>query len=138
MSDTTLETVLRLVEEGHLAPEDAAKILAALDGVEAGGDRSAGAGREGEAGTGAGAGAAAAPRARADAARSVRIEITDGGRSVVNLRLPASLGEGAIGRIPGLSAEDATRIREALRAGLVGDLLRAVDEDGSGVRIAVE
>jgi hypothetical protein len=126
MTDTTLETVLRLVEEGHLAPEDAARILASLDGVD----------------SGTGGGAAPLGRkpagARGDAGRSVRIEITDVGRSVVNLRLPASIGELALRRIPGLSVEDAARIREALRAGLVGDLVRAVDEDGSGVRIAVE
>ena len=56
----------------------------------------------------------------------------------MNLRLPASIGELALLRIPGLSEDDTARIREALRVGLVGDLVRAMDDEGSGVRISVE
>jgi hypothetical protein len=121
-----LETVLRLVEEGHLDPEEAGGILAALDARSTNGR-----GRTSVDGD-------ARPSGAGTASRSVRIEVMDAGRSVVNLRLPASLGELAMLRIPGLSEEDGTRIREALRAGLVGDLVRAIDERGSGVRIAVE
>ncbi len=127
-----LETVLRLVEEGRLRPEEAALILAALDTTV--GDARGGTARP-VGGPGGEGGAASRSESQG---RSVRIEVTDNGRSVVNLRLPASLGEVAMLKIPGLSEEDAGRIREALRSGLVGDLVRAVDEHGSGVRIAVE
>jgi hypothetical protein len=123
--DETLEAVLRLVEEGRLSPEDAATILAAHD----------------EASDGSRSGATTDRRpstAQRDGPRSIRIEVTDGGRNVVNLRLPASIGELALLRIPGLSEDDTARIREALRAGLVGDLVRAMDDEGSGVRISVE
>jgi hypothetical protein len=123
--DETLEAVLRLVKEGRLSPEDAATILAAHDEPSERSRPGAAADRR----------AAAAER---DGPRSIRIEVTDGGRNVVNLRLPASIGELALLRIPGLSEDDTARIREALRAGLVGDLVRAMDEDGSGVRISVE
>lgn len=121
----TLETVLRLVEEGRLSPEDASTILSALDETAEGARQGATSSRpsDGEGG---------------DGPRSIRIEVTDGGRSVVNLRLPASIGELALLRIPGLSQDDTARIREALRAGLVGDLVRAMDEDGNGVRISVD
>ena len=121
----TLEAVLRLVEEGRLSPDDASTILSALDETSDG------------PGHGAAAGRPSGGEGR-DGQRSVRIEITDGGRCVVNLRLPASIGELALRRIPGLSEDDTARIREALRAGLVGDLVRAMDEDGNGVRISVD
>jgi hypothetical protein len=124
MSDT-LEAVLRLVEEGRLSPDDASRILSAVERTAAG------------PGQGAPAGPPSGEEGR-DGPRSIRIEVTDGGRSVVNLRLPASIGELALLRIPGLSPDDTGRIREALRAGLVGDLVRAMDEDGNGVRISVE
>ena len=122
----SLETVLRLVEEGRLTAEEAASILAALDEV-----REPAGGPSDEAG----------PRPADDAAgpgRIVRVEVTDNGRVVVNLKLPASLGELAMARIPGLGEADLSRIREALLSGLRGDLMHVVDEDGTGVRIAVE
>jgi hypothetical protein len=123
--DETLETVLRLVQEGRLSPDDAATILAAHDEASDGSRPSATTDRR-----------PSVPER--DGPRSIRIEVTDGGRSVVNLRLPASIGELALLRIPGLSEDDTARIREALRVGLVGDLVRAMDDDGSGVRISVE
>lgn len=124
MTDT-LETVLRLVEEGDLSPEEAAKIIAALERTTGRSDRWTDTRRP-----------VSGDPARAG--RALRVEVSDGGRSVVNLRLPASLGELALSRIPGLSDDDAGRIREALRVGFVGDLVRAMDDDGNGVRITVE
>jgi hypothetical protein len=119
-----LATVLRLVEAGDLSPEEATEIIAALEhradpsrpSTERAEPTEGGPGRP----------------------RSLRVEVTDGGRSVVNLRLPASIGELALLRIPGLSRDDTARIREALRVGLAGDLVRAMDDEGNGVRIAVE
>ncbi len=124
MSDG-LETVLRLVEEGRLSPDEAASILSAIDRGSGGS-------------TGSAAPESRPPMGGGGGGRSIRIEVTDGGRNVVNLRLPASIGELALLRIPGLGEEDVVRIREALRADLVGDLVRAVDDSGNGVRITVE
>ncbi len=121
-----LETVLRLVEEGRLSPEEAASILSAIEAGSGGATGPSSTAADRAAGPGGSGG------------RSIRIEVTDGGRSVVNLRLPASIGELALLRIPGLGEEDVVRIREALRVGLVGDLVRAVDDSGNGVRITVE
>jgi hypothetical protein len=121
----TLEAVLRLVQEGRLSPEDASKIIAALDAAAARSGGTAGA-------------ASATSTAASGRPRSIRVEVRDGGRNVVNLRLPASIGEFALPRIPGLSEDDTARIREALRVGLEGDLVTAMDDEGNGVRITVE
>ena len=61
------------------------------------------------------------------------------GRKVVNLRVPIALGRMGIDRIPGLSADNVSRIRRALDEGMTGPIL-AVDEDdeGNGVRIVLE
>ncbi len=61
----------------------------------------------------------------------------DGGRPVVNLRLPVAVGKLALDRVPGLSGEQVTRVREALNSGFRGSLLE-VDDDGDGVRIVLE
>jgi hypothetical protein len=67
----------------------------------------------------------------------VRLEVTEGGRTVVNLRLPAGLGEAAMLRVPGLSPAQVERIRSALADGLRGTLLEA-GEDGDGIRISID
>ena len=41
-------------------------------------------------------------------------------------------------RIPGLTGEQAARIREALRHGVRGPILEVDEDDGNGVRIVVE
>lgn len=126
----TLEAVLRMVEEGRLTAEEAASILAALEGRPEPGD---GPDRADERPDSRPVGSAGK-----DGGRWVKVEVSDGGRTVVNLKLPASLGEAAMGRIPGLADDEMTRIREALRTGLRGEILRVLDADGSGVRILVE
>ena len=128
MSADPLEEVLRLVADGKLTAEEAAPILAALD------DR----GPRPEP-------AAAAPtdeapgrdRAGRSGARTLRIEVKDQGRPVINLRLPVALGKLALDRVPGLSGEQASRVRDALNSGYLGSLLE-VDDDGDGVRIILE
>lgn len=127
MSDA-LEQVLRLVSEGRLTAAQAAPILDALD----------------EDGDGDAAGTdpmSSSPDTADDASRrsasSIRIEITEGGRKVINLRVPVSLGRMALDRIPGLSGTNADMVRQALADGRSGTLLD-IDDDGSGVRIALE
>jgi hypothetical protein len=121
-----LETVLRLVAEGRITAEEAAPLIAALDEPK---------------------GAAAAgepPAAPGDAARGsrparrVRVEVTERGRSVVNLRVPLTLGQAAISYVPGLDSAQAARVKEALARGLTGTVLEVADEDGDGVRIVLE
>jgi hypothetical protein len=125
MSDA-FERVLQLVAEGRLTADEAAPLLDALD------DRAAA--------------ATAADQAGADAARephdgppsAVRIEVTEAGRKVVNLRVPLALGRTAINRVPGLSAATSERIREAITAGIRGPILDVEDDDGDGVRVVIE
>ena len=147
MTADPLDDVLRLVAEGRLTAEEAAPILAALDerlpgAPPAGPDAPAGAGSEPPGGFGSnpppGSGSAgSAAGNRGDGPRTLRIEVTDAGRPVVNLRLPIAVGKLALDRIPGLPAEHVSRVREALLSGYRGSVLE-VDDDGDGVRIVLE
>ncbi len=126
-----LEQVLRLVADGRLTAAQAAPILDALamdepDGP-AGTDRPAESGFEPSGRTGAERGTATA----------IRIEVSEGGRRVVNLRVPVSLGRMALDRIPGLSGANVDLVRRALADGRSGTLLD-IDDEGDGVRIALE
>lgn len=143
MSADPLDQVLRLVAEGRLTAEEAAPILAALDErstprrhrVEPPGGF--GSNPPPGFGAGAGAGAGAGEGAASRGATTLRIEVRDGGRSVVNLRLPIAVGRFALDRVPGLSGDQVTRVREALSSGLRGPVLE-VDDEGDGVRIVLE
>ena len=72
------------------------------------------------------------------ATRAVRIQITDGGRAVVNLRVPMSLASLAGSVIPGLSEAQVGRLQQALRDGEIGTIVDVRDDQGSGVLIATE
>jgi hypothetical protein len=126
MSDP-LDQVLRLVAEGRLTAEEAAPIIDALEATGQTGDD----GGEPVAPLGA-TGSPGRPKV-------IRIEVSEDGRKVVNLRVPISLGRMGLDRIPGLSADSISSIRRALDEGLTGPIL-AVDEDsdGNGVRIVLE
>jgi SHOCT-like domain len=138
MAADPLEQVLRLVAEGRLSAEEAAPILAALDNDAS--RRPPSAERPGGFGptpppdspppdTGPGA----------RGATSLRIEVRDKGRSVVNLRLPIAVGRFALDRVPGLSGDQVARVRDALGAGLRGPVLEVNENgDGDGVRIVLE
>jgi hypothetical protein len=139
MAADPLDDVLRLVAEGRLTAEEAAPILAALDDRPAGGPGPAGS-------RGATAGAAGATRTADQAApgdtepgraTSLRLEIREGGRSIVNLRLPIAVGRLALDKVPGLSGDQVERVREALGSGIRGPIL-AVDDDDTTVRLVVE
>jgi hypothetical protein len=135
--DAGLEAILRLVAEGRLTAEEAAPILDALEarGLEPDKVPSPPA-------------APGAPRpeppnpprpfATDDTpARAIRIEVTEAGRPVINLRVPLSLGRSAINQVPGISEATSERIREAIEAGIKGPIVD-IDEDGDGVRISLE
>ena len=157
-----LETILRLVAEGKLSPEDAAPIIDALTRAERG--------ERGERGTERrhdrvsrrldrahrhverALGRVDEAFAQADerieeglssigAARrglQLRIRVTEHGRQVVNLRIPIGFVETALQFVPGLGGDQTQRIRDAVRSGATGPILDVEDPDGDGVLISVE
>lgn len=122
MPEDAFERVLQLVSEGKLTAEEAGPILDELGATRDGSTREP---------TGTSRGGDASP------GRALRIEVTERGRPVVNLRVPISLGRAAISRVPGISELTSERIREAIAAGIKGPILD-VDDDGDGVRISIE
>ena len=128
--DAALESVLRLVAEGRLTAEEAGPILDALE-ARATADP-APAGRYGASG-------AADPGGTKDdsPARALRVEIREAGRTVVNLRVPLSLGRAGISQVPGISEAVGARIREAIAAGVKGPIVD-VDDGGDTVRVSLE
>lgn len=141
-----LDDVLRLVAEGRLSPDEAAPIIESLEAAR----RAAAAARD--------AGRSAADAARAGFAsrrpgpgappppgsppppgppRRLRVQVRDGGRTVVDLQLPGVLAELA-GAVPGIPAAYADRVREALRTGVRGPIVDVIDDDGSGVTITID
>jgi hypothetical protein len=128
MTDT-LDQVLQLVADGRLTADEAAPILDALNAADD-------AVRTGNQAADEAAGTAAA-HLPSSGASAIRIEITDKGRKVVNLRIPIPWGRFALDRIPGLAGNHADLVRQALADGRTGTLL-VLDDDGDGVRIALE
>ena len=125
-----LEQVLQLVADGILTAAEAAPILDALGAAgltsdDAAAEHDADAEREANAASNGGR------------AKSIRVEITEGGRKVINLRVPVSLGRMALDRVPGLSGNNADLIRQALADGRSGPVL-VIDDEGDGVRIVLE
>jgi hypothetical protein len=137
-----LDDVLRLVAEGRLSPAEAAPIVDALAAARGAADRARGASRAGDTARGAlGARYRAArdgrPTAPPGPPRRLRVQVRDGGRTVVDLQLPGVLAELA-GAVPGIPAAYADRVREAIRTGLRGPIVDVIDDDGSGVTISLD
>jgi hypothetical protein len=134
MAEDPLHTVVRLVAEGRLTAEEAEPILAALDGKSSGSSSGAAAASSASSGH---AGAGPSTTAADGAGRSLRIEVRDHDRVVVNLRLPLSIGRYAIDRIPGLAPDQIERVKAALNSGMTGPVL-VVDDENGGVRITID
>lgn len=117
-----LDHLLRLVAEGRLTAEDAAPLMEALRR------------RPGAAG-------GAPPRPPGAAApgggRTLRVEVREHGRVVVDLHIPGSLA-GLAAAVPGMPPEWADRIREALATGVAGPVVNVAGEDGDGVSVRIE
>ena len=156
-----LETILRLVAEGTLSAEDAAPIIEAIsrgrardedpdDSEDATGRAGHRAGRVDRhldrahrhldrafARAEARMAESGAP-GRSAGGRQLRIRVTEHGRQVVNLRIPIGFVDAALGIVPGLGGDQAARIRDAVRSGVVGPIIDVDDPDGGGVLISVE
>jgi len=148
-----LETILRLVAEGKLTPEDAAPIIDALTRAE----RTQPPRRADRIGRRFERAQRHIERAhrRLDAAfahadesldqalersggRQLRIRVTERGRQVVNLRIPIGFVDAALQFVPGLAGDQSQRIRDAVASGATGPILDVEDPDGDGVLISVE
>jgi len=146
-----LDEVLRLVAEGRLSPEEAASIIDALAAARGAASRARDAGSATAEAARAAAGAARVgfelrrpdrpgpprPPAPPGPPRRLRVQVRDGGRTVVDLQLPGIIAELA-GTVPGIPPAYVERIREALRTGARGPIVDVADEDGSGVTITVD
>jgi hypothetical protein len=122
-----VEKILRLVAEGVLSPEEADEILAATADEPRGGSSRVESTPIAE---------SAAPQGTP---RHLRIEVTEGGKKVVNLRVPMNVVGWAGSLLPGLSDEQTDRIRGALASGQFGPIVDITDDDdGSRVLIVSE
>ncbi len=112
-----VEKILKLVSEGALTPEEADEILNALNASRDAEPASEPAGSPQEA------------RRAQDTPRHLRIQVTESGRPVVNLRVPMNIAGWASAYLPGLSDENADRIRSAINSGVRGPIIDIGDGD---------
>ena len=123
-----LERILALVASGRLSAEEAAPLLDALGAS----------GPKVSAGPTGPAAASSGSTAGSGAPRFARIEVRDGGKRVVDLRIPISLGRFALARVPGLSPDHLADVEAAVASGAHGPILDVESPDGDGVRIVLE
>jgi hypothetical protein len=116
-----IDKILRLVADGVLTPEEADEILSATTGpvTPASTDDPE-------------------PNQTQAAGRQLRIEVSEGGKRVVNLRVPMNIAGWASSFLPGLSDDAANRIRGAISSGERGPILDINSDDGSRVLIVSE
>ena len=119
-----VEKILRLVSEGALSPEEADEILAALATQTERPEEPTVVTPE--------------PTRSSGTSRHLRVQVSDGGRQVINLRLPMNIAGWATALLPGLSDEHADRIRGAMASGERGPILDINGDDGSRVLIVSE
>jgi hypothetical protein len=112
-----VEKILRLVSEGALTPDEADEILNALNSTnpDTPQDRPAR--------------SSAQRQPQADTPRHLRIQVTERGRPVVNLRVPMNIASWASAYLPGLSDADTDRIRGAIASGTRGPIIDIGDDD---------
>lgn len=117
-----LATVLRLVSEGKLSPEEAAPLIEALGPSTAPPPPAP----------------PAPPRPDRGRGRRVRIQVSEKGRKVVDLRVPLAFAAFAAAAVPGIPDSYAALIEQAVNAETTGTIVDAEDENGDGVLISVE
>jgi hypothetical protein len=124
-----LDRVLKLVAEGRLTAAEAGPILDALSSKG-----------DGKASKGEAAFETTTEHSNSESrpARYARIQVIEGGRRAVDLRVPISLGKLALARVPGLSGPQLNDVQSAIESGSRGPILDIQDSDGDGVRIVLE
>lgn len=137
-----LESVLRLVADGTLTPEQASPIIGALTRAEreSGTENLSRAQRHVERAQDRfeDAHARAPEQGAGGRGRQLRIRVTERGRQVVNLRIPIGFVDAALKFVPGIGEDQSERILDAVRAGTVGPIVDVEDPDGGGVLITLE
>ncbi|HYM53583.1 MAG TPA: hypothetical protein VEW45_08965 [Candidatus Dormibacteraeota bacterium] len=131
-----LATVLRLVAEGKLSPDEAAPIIEALTGPR---PRDAGrdSGQPDQGGRGPRASGAGTPSGDARR-RRVRIQVKERGRRVVDVRVPLTFAAMAARMVPGMPEGYAALIEQATESDTQGPIVDTEDENGDGVLITLE
>lgn len=123
-----LATVLRLVSEGKLSPEEAAPIIEALSRPAPP--------RPPE--PSEHPFASAGPAKGKGRGRRIRIQVSERGRKVVDVRVPLAFAAMAARMVPGLPDHYSTLIEQAVESDIVGPIVDTQDEDGDSVLISVE
>ena len=119
-----LTTVLRLVAEGKLSADEAAPIIDAL------GHRNAPRPPEPP---------SAPPTPGKGRGRRIRIQVTERGRRVVDVRVPLAFAAMAGRMVPGIPDSYRALIEQAVEGDVVGPIVDlAEDEDGDAVLITIE
>jgi SHOCT-like protein len=128
-----MNTVLRLVAEGKLSPEEAAPIIEALGQVGRAADQATQA--MAVAGEMVDADGRLVARGRG---RRVRIQVNERGRRVVDVRVPLAFAAAAARMVPGIPESYAALIEQAVDSNTSGTIVEAEDETGDGVVISME
>ena len=128
-----MNTVLRLVAEGKLSPEEAAPIIEALSQARDAASRAT----QALAITGETFDAEGRPMIRGRG-RRVRIQVNERGRRVVDVRVPLAFAAAAARMVPGIPESYAALIEQAVDSNPTGTIVEAEDETGDGVVISME
>ena len=120
-----LATILRLVSEGALSAEEAAAIIEALGRPDHSRPAVSPPSPQGTSGKSRG--------------RRIRIQVSERGRKVVDVRVPLAFAAMAAKMVPGIPDSYAKLIAEAAETDTVGPIVDlAEDEDGDAVLISIE
>lgn len=121
-----LATVLRLVSEGKLSADEAAPIIEAL-------------GRSGPARSAAPPPPPSGAIPGTTRGRRVRIQVSERGRKVIDVRIPLAFAAMAARMVPGIPDNYVALIQEAVETDAVGPIVDVTeDEDGDAVLISIE
>lgn len=131
-----LATILRLVAEGKLSADEAAPIIEALT---ASGPRRAAVRPDDHPDHAAHAERhAAADKPSGARGRQVRIQVSERGRRVIDLRVPLAFAAAAARMVPGIPDRYAHMIEQAVDTDTTGTIVDTEDEGGDRVLITLE
>jgi hypothetical protein len=128
-----LATVLRLVAEGKLSPDEAAPIIETLTAHPP-----RGSGLDSNQPTLAASAGGAGPSSADGRRRRVRIQVKERGRRVVDVRVPLTFAVMAARMVPGIPDSYSALIEQAVEGDTVGPIVDVEDENGDGVLITME